>query len=196
MSHYETDRYPDWDGLWDVAQGQDGYFTTEQVGEYGYSRPLLHKYLEKGRIVRSRRGVYRLVHFPASEHEELVVLWLWSDQAGVFSHETALTLYDLSDALPSQIQMTLPPIWSRRRLRVPPGLVLHYGDVDAGDRSSFGAVAITAPNRTLRDCIGADLSPGLLVQAIHQARQRGLISASQEAWLRNELKAKQGRGAT
>jgi len=48
-----------------------------------------------------RRGVYRLEHFPAGEHEDLVALWLWTDRAGVFSHETALALHGLSDTLPS-----------------------------------------------------------------------------------------------
>jgi hypothetical protein len=43
-----------------------------------------------GRLRRLRRGLYRLVHFPLTEHEDLAALWLWSGQAGVFSHETAL----------------------------------------------------------------------------------------------------------
>ena len=32
-------------------------------------------------MLRVRRGIYRLVHFPAGEHEELVMVWLWSKQA-------------------------------------------------------------------------------------------------------------------
>lgn len=43
-------------------------------------------------MLRVRRGVYRLVHFPAGEHEEMTALRLWSDQHGVFSHQTALAL--------------------------------------------------------------------------------------------------------
>ena len=92
---------PDWDALFDVAQGQHGYFTTSQAAAVGYSPQLLHKYLQNRTVARIRRGVYRLVHFPASQEEDLVPLWLWSDQIGVFSHETALALQDLSDALPS-----------------------------------------------------------------------------------------------
>ncbi len=89
-------------------------------------------------MVRVRRGIYRLVHFPASEHEDLVVLWLWAEQAGVFSHETALALHDLSDALPGKVHLTVPASWRRRRLRVPAGLVLHFADVGDVDRASFG----------------------------------------------------------
>lgn len=111
--------FPDWDALYAVAQSQLGYFTTQQAAEAGYSSQLLYKYLDNGRITRVRRGIYRLVHFPASEHEELVVLWLWADQTGVFSHATALALHDLSDVLPSRVHMTLPAQlfsgWARTR---------------------------------------------------------------------------------
>ena len=82
-----------------------------------------------------RRGVYRVVHFPAGEQQALVEVWLWSDRAGVLSHETALALHDLSDLLPAQIHLTLPAAWHARRLRVPDGVVLHYADVDETERT-------------------------------------------------------------
>lgn len=193
MCTVRTDkRPPDWDSLFTVAQGQDGYFTTAQAGQSGYSRPLLHKHLASGKMVRARRGIYRLVHFPANDHEDLVVLWLWSEQAGVFSHETALALHDLSDVLPGKLHLTLPATWRRRRLRVPSGLVLHFADVGDPDRTSFGAAPVTSPLRTLRDCIEADVAPSLVHQAILQARRRGLITAADEARLHNE----QGRSRT
>jgi predicted transcriptional regulator of viral defense system len=175
---------PDWDALFEVAQAQAGYFTTRQAAGAGYS-PQLLAYLGEKKVMRVRRGVYRLVHFPASDHEDLVVLWLWSEQAGAFSHDTALALHDLSDALPSKAHLTLPAAWGRRRLRVPAGLVLHFADIGERERTSFGAVPVTAPLRTLSDCIETDLAPGLLDQAIRQARRRGLISAADEARLRS-----------
>ncbi len=88
---------PDWDGLFETAGAQEGYFTTRQAAEAGYSSQLLLKHLRAGRVVRMRRGIYRLVHFPAGEHEELVIAWLWSKLAGVVSHQTALALHGLSD---------------------------------------------------------------------------------------------------
>lgn len=178
---------PGWDALFATAQAQAGYFTTEQAAAAGYSPQLLHKYLANGRVERVRRGIYRLVHFPAGDHEDLVMLWLWAEQAGVFSHETALTLHDLSDALPSKVHMTLPPSWRRRRLRVPAGLVLHYADLGDVDRTGFSAVSITTPRRTLRDCIDASVSPELVRAAVFQARRRGLLSRDDEAEFRHEI---------
>lgn len=180
---------PDWDALFKIAQGQAGYFITRQAASAGYS-PQLLVYLGSKKVERVRRGIYRLVHFPASDHEDLIVLWLWSEQAGVFSHETALALHDLSDVLPGKVHLTLPAGWRRRRLRVPSGLVLHFADVGDPDRASFAAVPVTAPLRTLRDCIEADVAPSLVHQAILQARRRGLITAADEARLHDELGGK------
>lgn len=177
---------PDWDALFEVAQGQAGYFTTRQGAAAGYS-PQLLAYLGAKKVVRVRRGIYRLVHFPASDHEDLVVLWLWSEQTGVFSHETALALHDLSDTLPGKVHMSLPAAWRRRRFRVPAGLVLHFADIADAERASFSAVPVTAPLRTLEDCLDANVAPSLVRQAVLQARQRGLITAKDEARLASQL---------
>ena len=186
MAANERPETPDWDALFDVAQAQAGYFTTKQAAQAGYS-PQLLAYYRDNKVERVRRGIYRLVHFPASDHEDLVVFWLWSEQQGVFSHETALALHDLSDILPSRVHLTLPARWRRRRLRVPTGLVLHFADIRDGDRSTFDAVPATGPRLTLMDCIEAHVEPRLVEQAIRQARRRGLISATEETRLRGEL---------
>src|SRR3990167_5450982 len=137
---------PNWDRLFETAAGQSGDITTKQAAESGYS-------------------THRLVHFPASEHEELVTAWLWSEQTGVISHQTALSLHGLSDVLPAQVHLTLPAAWSKRRFRVPPDVVLHHADVAPEDRAWFSAVPITNPRRTLNDCAREGLSPELLRQA-------------------------------
>src|ERR1700733_15484819 len=99
---------PNWQSLDDTAAAQAGLFTTRQAAPPGYSHPLLAHYQKVGRIARIRRGIYRLVHFPSGEQEELVTAWLWTDAIGVLSHQTALALQGLSDALPGQIHLSLP----------------------------------------------------------------------------------------
>jgi predicted transcriptional regulator of viral defense system len=169
-------RAPDWDRLYETAAAQEGLFTTQQAAEAGHSSQLLAHHLQAGRVIRVRRGLYRLVHFPAGEHEDLVAAWLWSDLAGVVSHQTALALHGLSDVLPSHLHLTLPAAWRRRRFRLPPDLVLHHADVPAEDRTWFGAVPITSPRRSLNDCASSGLSPDLLRQAAQQALRRGLVT--------------------
>jgi predicted transcriptional regulator of viral defense system len=179
---------PSWQSLYDTAASQEGLFTTRQAAAAGYSDPLLAHYQKVGRIARIRRGIYRLVHFPSGEQEELVTAWLWTDAMGVVSHQTALALQGLSDALPGQIHLTLPLMWRQRRFRVPDGLVLHYADVPPQDRSWNGAVPVTSTRRTLNDCAFEGLSPDLLRQATKQALTRGLVTKAELADVERTLK--------
>jgi predicted transcriptional regulator of viral defense system len=119
------------------------------------------------------------------------VLWLWSGQQGYFSHETALALHNLSDALPSGVDMTVPASWSTRRLRIPEGLSLHYADVDVKDTGWLDVVPLTQPTRTIADCIHAHVSPELIEQAIDDARERGVTSRKDARGLVASLRASQ-----
>lgn len=166
---------PDWGHLYQTAAAQDGYFTTRQALDAGYSSQLLLKHICGGRVTRVRRSIYRLVHFPGGEHEELAVVWLWSEQSGVFSHQTALALHGLSDVLPGRLHLTLPAGWRHRRFRVPDGVELHHADVPPDERAWFGPVPATSPRRTLSDCARELVSPQILRQAAGQALRRGLV---------------------
>jgi predicted transcriptional regulator of viral defense system len=180
---------PDRDRLYEIAAAQEGLFTTQQAAEAGYSPQLLIHHLSSGTAIRLRRGIYRLVHFPPGEHEDLVAAWLWSERSGVFSHQTALSLHRLSDAMPAHLHLTLPASWQRRRLRVPDGLVLHHADVSTQDRAWLGPVPITSVKRTLNDCARDGLSPELLRQATKDALRRGLVVRADLPDVRSALKA-------
>lgn len=171
-----TARAPSWDDLFEIAAAQEGLFTTKQAADAGYSPQLIAHHLGAGRMVRVRRGVYRLVHFPSGDHEDLTAVWLWSERVGVLSHQTALALHDLSDVLPANIHLTLPEAWRKRRLRVPDGVVLHHGHVADRERRWFGPVPATAPLRTLEDCAAAHLPPEHLRRAALDALARGLVA--------------------
>jgi predicted transcriptional regulator of viral defense system len=165
---------PDWRALLQLAYAQSGYFRAAQATAAGFSNQLLRKHRLAGRFVRSLRGIYRLADVPPGEHDDLVELWLWSEEAGVFSHETALTLHELSDALPSRVHMTVPSSWSRRSA-VPRLLVLYYANVPADDRTWVGSIPVTTVARTLRDAVDAGIDPDLVAQAIAEGTARKLI---------------------
>lgn len=185
---------PNWDLLFETASAQEGYFTTRQAAEVGYSSQLLLKHIRAGRVERTRRGIYRLVHFPVGEHEELVIAWLWSERNGIISHHTALALHGLSDILPAQMHLTLPQAWRSRRFRVPDGVVLHHADIPSDDRTWFGAVPTTNPRRTLNDCAREELSPDLLRQAAKQAVCRGLVTKDELSDVEESLRSFGGLG--
>ncbi|HEY6173061.1 MAG TPA: hypothetical protein VIX73_01410 [Kofleriaceae bacterium] len=113
------------------------------------------------------------------ESEGLVAVWLWSRSEGVFSHETALFLHDLSDALPARAHITLPVAWKSRGLQIPDDVAVHYDKVPEPDRAWVGAVPVTSVRRTLADCLQSSVAPELVAQASTQAAERGLITTEE-----------------
>ena len=167
---------PDWTSLFTLATAQDGHFTTAQAEEAGYSRPLLDHHVKTGRFRRIQRGIYRLRDFPSADDEDLVVAWLWSDQKGVVSHETALMLHGLSDALPDRVDLTVPMAWRGRRIKVPPIVRLHRAEIADADWTWSGPVPVTNPLRTLTDCVVDHVQPDLIAQAVRDGMRRGLFT--------------------
>lgn len=167
---------PSWDRLFEAATAQDGYVTTAQATDAAFSSQLLAHYVRTERLVRAHRGVYRVARYPRGEHEDLTAFWLWTGQLGVASHETALALYRLSDALPSAYDLTLPASWKARRMKYPPGLRPHFADVPEAERAWMGAVPITTPIRTVVDCYADHVQPDLVEQAVRDGVRRGLFS--------------------
>ena len=98
---------------------------------------------------------------------------------GVVSHETALYLHELSNALPAKAHVTVPSSWKRRTVRIPSDTVVHYDDLLASERGWIGALPTTTVRRTLLDCLHGSLAPELVEQAFAQAAARGLISSQE-----------------
>lgn len=167
---------PDWARLYELAAAQAGYFTATDAAEASFSLPLLQHHLKAERLERAGRGVFRLVQFPPTDEEWLVPAWLWSGREGTFSHETALALHGLSDALPAKLHLTVPAAWRARRLKVPRNWVLHHADVLSDEREWIGPVPVTVPLRTVADCVLDGVSPELVEQAIAEGVRRRLFT--------------------
>ena len=121
------------------------------------------------------------------------MLWsLWSKNRkeaiqGVYGHQTALSLYDLSDVMPAKLHMTLPKSF-RRNSEIPLVLVLHFADLPQSDIGAVHGVRITKPMRTILDLLeGGEIPPADLRQALREALRRGLISRSEIAESRKHL---------
>ena len=161
--------------IYKLAESQQGYFSAEQARSSGCSAQLLRRYQQTGKVLRVQRSIYRLEQFPAGEHEDLVVVWLWSARKGVFSHATALTLHGLSNVIAEQHELTLPSRQEGRRLKLPPGVRLHFADVAKADRVALGPIWATSVERTLADCAAAGVSEEILREARDDAKRKGLL---------------------
>jgi hypothetical protein len=170
---------PDWPAIRELAAGQAAHFTAAQAIARGFSEQLLSKHVAGGTLLRPLRGIYRLAHFPPAPNEDLVVGWLWSAERAVVSHESALQLHELSDALPARIHLTLPAAGASRRRVVPPLYIVHFADVPKADRAWIGPVPVTKPARTVCDVAAGHGDPTLVGQAVEQGIARGLFHAGQ-----------------
>jgi predicted transcriptional regulator of viral defense system len=170
--------------LYEVAEDQQGLFTTKQAKGAGFAENTHPYHVQAGNWIRQHRGIYRLALFPATEHPDLVQWALWSrnrreETEGVYSHETALSLWELSDVNPSKLHITVPKNF-RRNSKPPSILVLHYANVPQGDIEVAQGYKFTKPLRTILDVIEADsASKDIVRQAIRQAFERGLINRKQ-----------------
>jgi predicted transcriptional regulator of viral defense system len=158
--------------LYPIASQQAGYFTSAQAKEVGVSRQRLSYHVKMGRLLRIRPGVYRLSLYPASPHEDLFIAWLAAGAQAVISHESALSLYDLSDALPREIHLIVPRTSSRRH----PGIRLHTNTLRPEEMAWFSGLPVTNVPRTVADVAASGLAEELVMQAVLQALQRGLTT--------------------
>ena len=137
--------------------------------------------MQAGNWIREHRGIYRLAQFPLSDRPDLILWSLWSrnrkeEIEGVFSHQTALSLHELSDLNPAKLHMTVPTHF--RRNSDIPGIVVP--DLPTSDVQIGPGYKYTRPLRTILDLVDAGAVERTFIrQALRQAVDRGLITRRQ-----------------
>ena len=170
--------------LFKIANEQLGYFTSQQAIRSGIPDCNHPYHIRAGHWKREMRGIYRLQNYPISDYEELMVWYLWTKNRkdvpqGVFSHDTALDLFELSDINPSKIHITVPKTFQRFNA-IPNEIFLHKGDINESDIKGFHCMKITIPIRTLVDLVHeGKIGAELMKQAVEQGLKKGLISQKQ-----------------
>lgn len=177
--------------LYELADGQAGYFTAGQAREAGLHQVRLVQLHKSGDIERVTRGVYRLTRYPVSPLGQYMEAALWPqvrrpDARGVISHESALAVYGLSDASPAKVHVTLPMDFRIRRA-VPKRLSLHYADLKPREVQQVEGVPVTTAARAIRDAHAAHLGPALIRQAITDGRRTGHLTLDDADRLEHEL---------
>ncbi|MBI5882316.1 MAG: hypothetical protein HZB91_04345 [Elusimicrobia bacterium] len=164
-----------------TASAQGGYFTTKQASAAGYAASTHSYNVKAGNWLREHRGIYRIANYPNPDHPDLITWSLWSsnrkgEPQGVYSHQTALSIYELSDLNPPKIHMTVPPGF-RRNSAIPQVLIIHSGVFQKHEVESMHGFRVTRPLRAIADLLtwGA-VELDHMRQAVQQAFQRGILS--------------------
>lgn len=158
--------------LFEVAESQQGYFTSTDAKSLGYDYPHQHFHVKRGNWIRVDHGIYRLKHFPAANHEDLIRWWLWTRKKGVISHQTAAAVYELGDLLPDRIHLTVPVGFRKRPVKP---IVLHKAKLDPTEIRQRDGLPVTSPLRTIMDLARNRLDPERLSAVVKDAVHNGLI---------------------
>lgn len=157
--------------LYALAEQHAGYFTARQAGEQGVSRQLLRHHVERGAIARVAHGIYRLNRFPAQRFEDIAIAVLWAGHGAVASHETALVVHGVGEAMPLVIHLTLPVKFRGKRH----GVVVHVSTLQPSDCVLREGISVTSVARTLLDVASnADIAASRVATA--DAVARGLVT--------------------
>lgn len=173
--------------LFEVAESQQGYFTSTDARSLGYDYPHQHFHVKKGNWIRVDHGIYRLKKFPAARYEDLIRWWLWTRKKGALSHDTAAAVYDLGDILPAKVHLTVPPGF---RKRLPKGVTLHKAKLTASDLEMREGFPLTKPLRTIADLTLSHLDPERLSAVVKDAIRKGLVQRKEMMTLSLKLSEK------
>lgn len=165
----------------EIAKDQEGYFTAAQALSVGYTYRQQSHHKNRGNWENIDHGVYRLRIYPESEHEDLIRWSLWSrnrrgEPQATISHETALAIHELGDAMPNKTHLTVPPSF---RKQIPGGCVLHKAMLEPDEIEHRQGFNVTTPIRTLHDVAVSHISQDLLEGAIQDALKRGVARRNQ-----------------
>ena len=163
---------PNYDALYNIVEDQGGYFTAAQARSVGFSWERLSNNVKSEQFDRVSRGVYRFVKFPSSRYEDLFIAWLRSGPESVISHESALSVYDVSDIISVEIHVIVPRTASRRRKEIK----YHTNKLEENEVTRREGLPVTTFPRTLADILKSGVAAEeQVVMAIRDGKKKGLV---------------------
>lgn len=172
--------------LIEQAAEQHGFVRTADAAEMEVNPSAMRKLAAVGRLEHRGWGLYRVVAFPSTQHDEFHEAVLWANGVGVIGGEAALALWDLADVNPGKIDIIVPPNYEPRRKGHERYRTRRRKLADA-DIEAVDNIPVLAVRVAIADAIKAGVAGELIEQAITNARARKLISLVTESRLRVQL---------
>lgn len=156
-------------------------FTTGQARAAGVAPSTLYRMRERGEVVELSRGVWRRADAPPTAYESLRAVALRAPH-GTVCLVSALAVHDLTDEIPTEVDLAVPKGTTRPRIAYPP-VRLHVFDPDTFDLGReaievapgepvivYGPVRSVVDALRLRHRIGSDLAHGALRRLLERRR--------------------------
>lgn len=157
-----------------IARGQHGLLTHAQLAEAGVATGQLRGWVERGLVVRVRRGVYRLPGAPRTWSQRALEGCLAAGAGAVLWGPSAAQAWGLDVPPAARVEVAV----RKRAGWVEPtaDLVVHrVHPLESRDRALVAGLPVTTVPRTVVDLAGC-LAPAALERAIDDALSRRLTS--------------------
>ncbi len=172
--------------LFEWAAEQHGFVRTADAAEMKVNPAAMRKLAAAGRLEHRGWGLYRVVAFPSTQHDEFHEAVLWANGVGVVGGEAALALWDLADVNPNKIEIIVPPNYQPRRQGHDRYKTTRRKLAEA-DIETVDNIPVLAVRVAIADAIKTGVAGKLIEQAITNARGRKLIGLVTESRLRVQL---------
>ena len=126
--------------LKNLAKQAGGLITTSQIEKAGISRVLIPTFIDEGVLVKEGRGIY----YYADEFPDNLQIIQANNPRVIYSHGTALYLWNMSDRTPHVWDISVPQGFNATRLKKDnKNIRLHYINAD---KWSVGITETLTPN--------------------------------------------------
>jgi hypothetical protein len=161
---------PLWAQIAQIAAGQHGNITTEQLLAIGMGKRAVYYAVETGRLFRAFRGVYGVGHPPVTPLQRAAAAVLACGARAALSHGSAMTLWGFWKRWDEPFEVTLAV--DRR----PNGIRTHRcSTLRRRDVAIRQGIRVTGPARTVLDC-APRIRPKSLTRTINDARRAKLLT--------------------
>jgi len=178
------------DVLRDLAESQNGIITRQQAVAHGLTPAAVDNLVARGRVERVAHGIYRYPHLPGAQFEQYeVALLRTGHRDAALSHETALTVYEVSDVNPSRYHVTVPR--GRRIRRADTDLYVIHEQVLTPEQVTWWELMpiVTLPT-AIEQCIAYGTPTYLLRQALDRGTRTGAVRPDDLSRLTDALEAR------
>lgn len=167
--------------LYAAAAGQHGLLKTSQLRELGVSPQRQTRWIQVGRLIVVRRGVYRLRGAPDTWRSKAMAAQLAAGDRSVLSHTSAGVLWGLLDhrAQRGTLELTGPTVRRLERVR------FHRHYLDPRETTVRHSIPVTTAERTLLD-LGERFGPELLGRLVDVGMRRRTVRLDEMGRLADE----------
>jgi predicted transcriptional regulator of viral defense system len=169
--------------LYDLALDQYGYVTTANAGELGVPPVELRKLAQRGGLHNIAYGLYRFDDVPVSGRDQYMEAVLRVGPDAFLTDDGVLSFHDLGLVNPRRIKVGTP---RRVRAALPSSIEVVRAHLAPDELTVYEGVPSTTVARALRGC-RATLTADQLVDALREARRRGLLRPREADLLAAEL---------